>query len=296
MTEITCSLVAHWLDKTTGPDFGLTTDPNDISPLVYRRPTDGAGASGLEVITIRDGLTRRLKITSLVVGKWVPFVRPIGPDRFLVLGEDPRNVSVREHARVITADGQELNRFRIGRNVSCVETTIDATFWIGYDDEGTFSTDYLSNAGLACFASDGGSLFRYNDVHESLSLPRIMDCVAINASQDQVVVLAGNDVLSLRGTAIATHSRLPRVELPGVIMAVAFSESAMLIADSRFHYTETGGTRRFRLFSGSARGDAVEVTPVLDGQPVEWSQAAARGSRMFIANGSSVYSIDMGQT
>jgi hypothetical protein len=113
-----------------------------------------------------------------------PNIDRFADGRWLVVGARTRGGA---NARVIGADGGELDRFMLGDGIEQVAIDQSDRIWVGWFDEGVFGNESWrvpgqewppSGHGLACFADDGALLMAPSWPSEA---GYVADCYALNA-------------------------------------------------------------------------------------------------------------------
>ncbi|MEV0136209.1 hypothetical protein AB0H83_48250 [Dactylosporangium sp. NPDC050688] len=83
-----------------------------------------------------------------------------------------------DNAQVFDGSGRPIRSFKLGDGIAHLAVDEPGTIWVGYFDEGIYSGDPLSAAGIARFDDYGRRLWSYQPPP---GLDHVADCYALNA-------------------------------------------------------------------------------------------------------------------
>ena len=214
------------------------------------------------------------------------FAQPLGPEQWLAA---PPRSSGASNVSISSKDGQRLRSLHLGDAIEDIQTTRSGHIWASYFDEGVFGDDALGQEGAICFSQDGQPMFRYNQLAEQQGFPFIADCYAMNVCSDEETWLyLYTDFPLVRIVQGQVKQVWHTIPVHGA-HAFAIAEPLALFAG--------GYHKRQSLFLVRLDTNAVEeMQPVTDeGAPIAMVTAFGRGSRLYLRDEQSLFSIDLAQ-
>jgi hypothetical protein len=250
-------------------------------------PVEGAYDATLATFDDEDLVLRRLHAMTATF----PIVQPLPGGDVLVVGR-PGVSGGGCNATVYGRDGGVAREFLLGDGIEDVQTTRDGGIWVAYFDEGIFGWWPAGHAppaasGLARFDGRGSVEWEFEPPPRS---GPITDCYALNVGEDVVWAhYCSPDAFPL---ARISEGDVATWKTPlSVAHAVAVTADCALFVDRgsrngparcilcRFGHSSLVEERRFAL-----------TTPA--GEPLAARRIAARGSSVYVLDGTRLYRMD----
>ncbi|HZQ36992.1 MAG TPA: hypothetical protein VFD32_13765 [Dehalococcoidia bacterium] len=219
-----------------------------------------------------------------------------------------------KNAVLYSAGGERLAAFHAGDGIRDAQVSPSGEIWIGYFDEGVYSSSSrLGSDGLVCFSSNGTLLYGYNSDPIAPQIRGISDCYPFKvASARETWLFYYSDFRLVRLVDRRVDAWWDAQALAGASAVAVDGERALFAGKyARSHTRMEEGRRRIVIMKDDPEEDwlylvtlatgAVEpVLPVARGgdgkqYPIAYSHRAclARGTRLFIVGERSLYVVDL---
>jgi hypothetical protein len=218
-----------------------------------------------------------------------PVVQPLPYGEVLVVGPRSERRGDVRNATVYDRDGSVAREFRLGDGIEDVQTTRDGAIWVSYFDEGI-----LGNwpAGRAPAGASGLARFDgYGSVQSEFEPPLggepIWDCYALNVADDVVwaYYYVAFPLVRIYGGIVASwktpvsDARAIAVAANGALFVGGYRDERARCVQCRFEESSLVEERRFTL-------------PNPAGEPLIARRIAARGSSVYVLDGTTLYRMD----
>jgi hypothetical protein len=191
-----------------------------------------------------------------------------------------------DNAQVFDATGQPVRSFRLGHGIQHLAVDEPGTIWAGYFDEGIYSGDPLSAAGIVRFDEFGRRLWSYEP---PAGCDHMAECYALNVGARNVWASYYTDFPLVLITDTTVRA-FPPGPVRGARAVLVHGDELVFVGGygSPFSLTECC----LQDATIVARGPVVLTDPA--GRPVaEFRVVSTRGSRLFVRTADQVLDADL---
>ncbi len=191
------------------------------------------------------------------------------------------------NAIVIEPSGRELDRWYLGDGIEHCQVDATGNTWGGYFDEGVFGDQNLGHQGLIKFDCHARPAFQFQ--RDAIAVPPIYDCYALNVTGRDEAWLCYYDAFPL------VRVRADKPELISKETPVAGSKAVVLDRNQQHCAFWSGYNKDSRVHVLNL--ETMECTKIPlraeDGKKFPRWVRAARGSRLILDHGRSLYEFDL---